>query len=254
MSDLVGSLQTESLYTRQLKLLGEDGQKKLKDAVVFVAGIGGLGGTAAMYLATAGVGKLIISHAGKLVPPDLNRQILMDSERVGEDRIPIAVQSLKRINPTVEIEAYPVKITYPNSKSMVEAADIVVDARFDVQERYDLNRLCIEAKKPMIEAAMSGFEISLTTIKPGETACLACVFPNPDPNWEPLGFPVLGATSGIAGCLAAIEVIKVLTGIGDAYYNKLYRVDTLNFSSHTFSLKRNPLCKHCAEKEVEDYD
>ncbi|WP_445490739.1 HesA/MoeB/ThiF family protein [Niallia sp. 03133] len=239
-------------YSRQLKLLGKEGQQKLKNATVFIAGIGGLGGTTAIYLAAAGIGKLIIAHEGNIVLPDLNRQILMDSEKIGSERIPCAIESLKRINPNVEVEAYPRKITYQSSYPLVEAADVVVDARYDFPERYALNQLCVDIGKPMVESAMSGFEISLTTIKPNETACLACIFPERDKNWEPLGFPVLGATSGIAGCLAAIEVAKIVTGIGEPYYNKLFRFDSLRFHSNVFSLKRNPTCKHCSTKRGEE--
>ncbi|MGP7816679.1 HesA/MoeB/ThiF family protein [Niallia sp. 01092] len=246
-----GSQDVSNRYSRQLKLLGKEGQQKLKNTTVFIAGIGGLGGTTAIYLAAAGVGKLIIAHEGNIVLPDLNRQILMDSEKLGTERIPCAIESLKRINPEVEIEAYSHKITYESSYSLVEAADVVVDARYDPPERYALNQLCVDIGKPMVEAAMSGFEISLTTIKPNETACLACIFPERDKSWEPLGFPVLGATSGIAGCLAAIEVTKIVTGIGEPYYNKLFRLDSLQFQSSIFSLKRNPSCKHCATKKEE---
>ncbi|GKU84572.1 HesA/MoeB/ThiF family protein [Niallia sp. NCCP-28] len=235
-------------YSRQLKLLGTEGQQKLKNAAVFIAGIGGLGGTAALYLAAAGIGKLLIAHEGHIVLPDLNRQILMDSKKIGEERIPCAVESLKKINPEVEIEAYSQRINYETSYPLVSAADVVIDARYDFPERYALNKLCVDIGKPMIEAAMSGFEILLTAIKPNETACLACIFPERDKKWEPLGFPVLGATSGIAGCMAALEAIKILTGIGEPYYNKLYHFDSLNFQSAAFSLKRNPSCKHCADK------
>lgn len=83
-------------YSRQLKLLGTEGQQRLKNAAVFIAGIGGLGGTAAIYLAAAGIGKLIIAHEGNIVLPDLNRQILMDSKKIGEERVLCAVESLKK--------------------------------------------------------------------------------------------------------------------------------------------------------------
>lgn len=174
----------------------------------------------------------------------------MDSNRIGEERISSARVQLNRINPGVEVEAYAEKIEYDNAAPWVEEADVVIDARYDFPERYTLNKLYVDQKKIMIEAAMSGFEISLTTIKPGETACLSCMFPTQDEGWEPLDFPVLGATSGIAGCLAAIEAIKVLTGIGVPYYNKLYRFDTRQFHSYTFGLKRDPCCSHCGITEV----
>lgn len=236
-------------FSRQLQLIGVEGQQKLKEATVFIAGIGGLGGTAATYLTAAGIGKLIIAHEGVITLPDLNRQILMDSNKIGQERISSAIEQLKRINPNVEIEAYAEKIEYEKASPLIARSDIVVDARYDFPERYTLNKICVDQKKVMVEAAMNSFEISLTTIKPHETACLACIYPNRDEKWEPFGFPVLGATSGVAGCLAAIEVIKVLTGIGVPYYNKLFRFDTLHFHSHTFYLKHDPFCIHCGNRK-----
>lgn len=237
-------------YSRQLKLLGEEGQRKLQEATVFIAGIGGLGGTAAIYLAAAGIGRLILAHEGNIALPDLNRQILMDSSKVGEERIACAVESLKRINPNVTIEGYPEKISYDRARKWVDSSDVVVDARYDFPERYELNRLCVDCGKPMVEAAMYGFEVSLTTIAPGITPCLACIHPEQNQVWEPFGFPVLGATSGIAGCLAAIEAIKLITGIGTPYFNILYRIDTLNWSTYKVKVKRNPNCLHCAGRKV----
>lgn len=241
--------ESQSRFSRQLKMLGIAGQKKLKESSVFIAGIGGLGGTTALYLAAAGIGKLILAHEGIIVLPDLNRQILMDSSRIGEERMACAIETIKRINPEVEIEAHPEKITGIRSGKWVEAADIVVDARYDFPERYELNRLCVEYNKPMVEAAMYGFEVSMTTILPGVTPCLECMYPNQNPEWEPVGFPVLGAVSGIAGCFAAIEAIKVLTQIGQPYYNTLYRINTLNMESYSMRLKRNSECACCSGKQ-----
>ncbi|MGZ7445343.1 HesA/MoeB/ThiF family protein [Paenibacillus sp. TH7-28] len=232
-------------YDRQLKLLGREGQRKLKEAVVMVAGIGGLGGTAALYLAAAGVGKLILAHEGIIRLPDLNRQILMDSARLGEERMAAAVDSLKRVNPEVIVEGYNARITLAESGPWVRAADIVIDARYDFPERYALNRLCIAAGKPLVEAAMYGFEVSLTTIVPGATPCLACLYPERPQEWEPLGFPVLGATAGLAGCLAALEAVKWITGVGRPFINVMHRINTLNMSNYVVSLRCNPDCECC---------
>lgn len=236
-------------YSRQLKLLGEEGQRKLKDATVFVAGIGGLGGTAALYLAAAGIGKLILAHEGIIAEPDLNRQILMDSSRLGEPRIPCAIESIKRINPGVEIEGYPERITYERAIHWAEKSDVIIDARYDFPERYELNRVARDSGKPMVEAAMYGFEVSLTTIIPGKTPCLECLYPVRDATWEPLGFPVLGATSGIAGCLASIEAIKLITGIGHPYTNRMYRLNTLDFSTFNISFDDAALCTECEKRK-----
>ena len=244
MEQLVGEVELER-YARQLKLLGVSGQKALKDATVMVAGIGGLGGTAALYLAAAGIGKLILAHEGVIVPPDLNRQILMDSEHLGMERMNTAIQQLKRLNPYVEIEGYNSKIEHHISKPWVESADIVIDARYDFPERYALNRMCVETGTPMVEAAMYGFEISLTTIIPGETPCLECLYPNLEPHWEPFGFPVLGATSGIAGCLAALEVVKWITGVGTTYAGVMHRFNSLDFTCYSVHTAANPNCACC---------
>ncbi|MBY9078607.1 HesA/MoeB/ThiF family protein [Paenibacillus sp. HN-1] len=234
-------------YARQLKLLGEDGQRALKEATVMIAGIGGLGGTAAIYLAAAGIGRLILAHEGKILLPDLNRQILMDSEHLGEERMSTAIQHLQRLNPEVEIEGYNAKIEGGNAKPWVEKADIVIDARYDFPERYELNRVCVEAGKPMVEAAMYGYEISLTTMVPGETPCLECLYPGNQPQWEPFGFPVLGATSGIAGCLAALEAVKWITRVGTTYTGIMHRFNSLDFTTYSVRLTRNPNCACCGE-------
>ncbi|AIQ65218.1 protein hesA [Paenibacillus stellifer] len=244
-----GFMQTVEMerYARQLKLLGEDGQKALKEATVMIAGIGGLGGTAAIYLAAAGIGRLILTHEGKILLPDLNRQILMDSDHLGEERMSTAIRHLQRLNPEVEIEGYNAKIEGGNAKPWVEKADIVIDARYDFPERYELNRVCVEAGKPMVEAAMYGYEISLTTMVPGETPCLECLYPGNQPQWEPFGFPVLGATSGIAGCLAALEAVKWITRVGTTYTGIMHRFNSLDFTTYSVRLTRNPNCACCGE-------
>ncbi|MDQ0086685.1 molybdopterin/thiamine biosynthesis adenylyltransferase [Paenibacillus anaericanus] len=235
----------QARFTRQIKLVGKDGQRKLQEATVMIAGIGGLGGTAAIYLAAAGIGRLILAHEGEIALPDLNRQILMDSSRVGEQRMETAIGQLQRLNPDVCIEGYPLRISYETARPWVESADIVIDARYDFPERYVLNSLCVDCRKPMVESAMYGFELSLTTVVPGETPCLTCIYPHQTSEWEPLGFPVLGATSGIAGCLAAMEAIKYITGIGEPFLGVMYRMNTLNLQSYTFGLQRDPNCNCC---------
>lgn len=246
MEQLAGDVELKR-YARQLKLLGEDGQKALKEATVLVAGVGGLGGTAALYLAAAGVGRLILAHEGVIVPPDLNRQILMDTGHLGQERMDTAVARLKQLNPHVEIEGHNARIEPHTAAPWVEAADIVIDARYDFPERYALNRLCVELNTPMVEAAMYGFEISLTTVIPGLTPCLECLYPDIEPEWEPLGFPVLGATAGMAGCLAALEAVKWITGVGTTYAGVMHRFSSLDFACYSVRIARNPNCACCGE-------
>jgi len=231
-------------YFRQMDMVGVEGQAKMKEAVVLVAGVGGLGGTAALYLAAAGIGKLILVHEGITVLPDLNRQILMSTEGIGRTRVDQAAESLARLNPEVEIETWNGKVEADAVRPLVRRADLVIDARYDFPERYVLNRLCMDEGKPMVEAAMYGYEISLTTVVPGETPCLECLYPESPQVWEPLGFPVLGAVSGMAGCLAALEAIKRLLG-KPGLAGKMLRFDSLNFQSVEFDVTGAPRCGHC---------
>jgi molybdate transport system substrate-binding protein len=122
-----------------------------------------------------------------------------------------------------------------------------VDARHNFPERLLLNRLCVEVKVPMVEAAMNGAEGQVSVVRPGQTACLACRYGDGDPGWEPLGFSVLGAVSGTVGCLAAIEAIKIVTGWGDPLGDRLLTLDLEHMLFQTLRTNRDPSCPVCAK-------
>lgn len=231
-------------YRRQLEVIGAEGQDKLAASTVLVAGVGGLGGTAALYLAAAGVGRLILVHEGVTVEPDLNRQILMSADGIGRSRVEQAAESIRRLNPGTAIEVWDGRVEPEPVRPLVRRADVVVDARYDFPERYALNRLCLEEGKAMVEAAMYGYEISVTTIIPGVTPCLECLYPEPPKTWEPLGFPVLGAVSGMAGCMAALEAIKYLLG-QRVLAGTLLRMNTLNYRTVEIDVAGMPRCECC---------
>jgi molybdopterin/thiamine biosynthesis adenylyltransferase len=178
-------------YSRQIQLpgFGEEGQKRLKDSTAVVTGVGGLGGTVALYLAVAGVGKIILVRGGDLRLDDLNRQILMTNSWVGQPRVYKAKETLLNINPEIEIEAVNEFVTEENIDALVQQADIAFDCAFDFKERNFLNTACVRWGVPMVEAAMSGMDAYLTTIIPGETPCLSCIFPE-KPEWDRWGFGV----------------------------------------------------------------
>ena len=158
-------------YHRQMMLpgFGEEAQRKLRQATVLVTGVGGLGGTAALYLAVAGVGRLILVRGGDLRLDDMNRQILMTDDWVGKPRVLKAKEALSAINPDVEIEAIPEYVTASNVDSLVLQADVALDCAHNFDERDLLNAACVRWSKPMVEAAMNGMEAYLTTIIPEET-------------------------------------------------------------------------------------
>lgn len=233
-------------YRRQLGLegFGPEGQAKLGRATVLVAGVGGLGGTVALYLAAAGVGHLILTHAGPLELPDLNRQILMSPGALGRSRVVCARESLLRFNPEVAVEVLDDRLTPATAGSLVARADVAVSCRYNFEERVLLNDACIELARPLVEAAMYGMEAYLTTILPGRTPCLRCLFPE-FPAWDPLGFPVLGAVSGTLGCLAAAEALKLLVGTGTLLAGRLLYLDLATMEFRKLRVDRCPRCPVC---------
>jgi molybdopterin/thiamine biosynthesis adenylyltransferase len=229
---------------------GESAQKQLKSSTVLVTGVGGLGGTAALYLAVAGVGKLILLRGGKLRLDDLNRQVLMTEDWVGKPRVFKAKTTLENINSDVQIEAIEQYVTPENVDALVQTSDVVLDCAHNFSERDLLNTACVRWNKPMVEAAMNNMEAYLTTIIPGKTPCLSCIFPE-KPNWDKRGFGVLGAVSGTLACLTALEAIKVLTGIGKPLFSQLL---TMDLNSLDFAKRRpyhDPNCPVCGDKNPE---
>jgi len=226
---------------------GEEAQYKLKESSVLVTRAGGLGGTVAFYLAAAGVGKLVVAHGGNLTRSNLNRQILMTHDWVGKPRAEKIRETLLRFNGDLALEVLAENATEGNAAHWVEGVDLVCDCPPTFEERYALNKAIVYARKPMVEAAMNSMECHLTVIVPGKTPCLSCLYPEPPSWWEPLGFPVLGAVSGAVACLAAIEAIKMLTGIGEPLAGKLLQMDTLAHEYRKFNIRRDPKCKVCGE-------
>ncbi len=245
---LDGGLDRHALerYRRQLPLdgFGPEGQAKLKASTVLVAGVGGLGGTVALYLAAAGIGRLVLVHQGVLDLPDLNRQTLMSPEWLGESRVRCARESLRTFNPEVETAILDGRVREDNVMDLVRGAGVVVSCRYNFEERDLLNRACVALAVPMVEAAMYGMEAYLSTIVPGKTPCLRCLYPE-FPSWDPMGFPVLGACAGVLGCLAAAEAIKVLTGMGSPLLGQLLSFDLWDMTFRKFRVARQPGCSVC---------
>ncbi len=235
-------------YRRQMMLpgFGEAGQQHLKQTTVLVTGVGGLGGTVALYLAVAGVGRLILVRGGDLRLDDMNRQILMTDDWVGQPRVFKARDTLRAINPDVLVDAIGEYVTPDNADALVQACDIAADCAHNFEERDLLNAACVRWGRPMVEAAMNDMEAYLTSIVPGETACLSCLFPE-KPNWDRRGFGVLGAVSGTLACLAALEVIKLITGLGEPLRSRLLWMDLARANFTKYRSYRDPDCPVCSQ-------
>ncbi|NOX56494.1 MAG: HesA/MoeB/ThiF family protein [Planctomycetes bacterium] len=238
--------QERAIYEWQIWVpgFGEAGQERLKGASVLVSRVGGLGSVVAYELAAAGVGRLILAHAGNVKPSDLNRQLLMTHDWIGKPRVESAARRLRELNPRLEIEAVPENINEQNAARLVGEADVVVDCAPLFNERFAMNREAVRQGKPLVECAMYDLEAQVTTIVPGQTPCLACLYPENPPAWK-RQFPVFGAVSGTIGCVGAMEAIKVIAEFGKTLAGELLVCDLREMTFRKCKIFRNRDCPVC---------
>ena len=231
-------------YDRQIIMrgFGEEGQEKLKQAKVIVAGGGGLGSPSTIYLAAAGVGTIRIVDHDKVELSNLNRQILHWDKDIGRNKVDSAAEKLSQLNQSVKIEAIEETINETNASKLVVGFDVIVDAMDNLPTRYLLNKAAIENHIPFIHGAVYGLEGRAMTIIPGETACLRCVYRGLIPEEK---FPVVGVAPAVIGCIQATEAIKYITGIGKLLTNRLLVYDGLSMKFIELTVKRDPDCEHC---------
>ena len=236
-------------YSWQLDIpgLGEEGQLRLGQSTALVSRVGGLGGPLAMSLAASGIGKLILVHGGELQESDLNRQTLMSREWIGRSRAKCAAETIKRFNPQIEVVPVEENFTQENAQGLVEMADIVFDCAPLFEERFLMNKECVRAGKPLVESAMYSMQGQVMVVMPGSTPCLACLYPELPSHWR-RRFPVIGAVSSMVAQIAAIEGIKLLTGIGKVSFGNLIMIDaaSMDFTKVKLAL-RNDHCAVCGQ-------
>jgi adenylyltransferase/sulfurtransferase len=233
-------------YNRQMMIkgFGEEGQKKLKNTKVFVAGVGGLGSPVSTYLAVAGFGHITIADLDVVDLSNLNRQILHWDKDVGGVKVKSGYEKLSQINPQIEVETFEGKIDENNILDLTKNQDIIIDAMDNFPTRYLLNQAALKHRIPLIHASVWGLEGRITTIVPGKTPCLECIFPHPPPKEV---FPILGATPGVLGTLQVTEAVKVVLGIGKTLENRLLIYDGEYMEFHEIAIKRNPECNACGK-------
>jgi molybdopterin-synthase adenylyltransferase len=225
---------------------GEAGQRKLKNASVLVTRCGGLGGVVAYQLAAAGIGRLVLAHAGNVRPSDLNRQLLMTTAGIGRPRIESAVRRLRELNPHVELVGVAENVSTDNAARLVADVDLVVDCAPLFTERFLLNEQVVRQRRTMVECAVYELDAQITTIVPGESPCLTCLYPEPPPHWR-RQFPVFGAVSGTVGAMAAMEAIKVIAGFGQPLVGRLLTFDLRDMTTFTARIERDPRCATCGQ-------
>ena len=233
-------------YARQLGdgVLSEQGQLQLKQSTVLVTRVGGMGGPAALMLAMAGVGRVIIAHGGEMISPDLNRQVLGSEAVIGHPRSEPFAEYLRTMNQFIEVEAIDHEPDDQEADELARRVDIIVSCPPTFEERLRLNRAAVGAGIPLIDAAQWGMTGTMMVVKPGKSACLACVYPKTPPFEE--FFPVVGAISSMTGTMAALEAIKILSGTGKPVYGKMLTYDAFEGRMTTIHLERRADCPVCS--------
>jgi molybdopterin-synthase adenylyltransferase len=232
-------------YDRQIMFqgFGPEGQEKLKQAKVFLAGVGGLGTPIAFYLAAAGVGTIILADHDVVDLSNLNRQILHWEENIGHLKVDSAAGKLRRFNSSINIQTTAGTINETNVAQLIADADVIIDAMDNLPTRYLLNQTAIAKGIPFIHGAVYGFEGRAMTVLPGKSACLNCLYHGAAvPKTK---FPVIGVTPAVIGCIQATEAIKYIVGLGDLLAGRLLNYDGLTMKFNEFKINRDPECPVC---------
>jgi molybdopterin-synthase adenylyltransferase len=233
-------------YARHLVLseVGGPGQQALKRARVLIVGAGGVGSPAALYLAAAGVGALGLIDDDVVGLSNLQRQIAFSTAQVGRSKVEAAAERLVGLNPHVAIETFAERITAENAAARIEAFDIVLDGTDDFQTRLWVNAACVAAGKPLVSGALGRWngQVGVFSGQP----CYQCLVPEIPPDAETCArVGVVGALTGVIGSMAALEVVKLITGAGEALTGRLMLYDGLAGSARTVRVAADPECPVC---------
>jgi adenylyltransferase/sulfurtransferase len=258
-------------YRRHLLLpeVGMEGQKKLLNAKVLCIGAGGLGCPIALYLAAAGVGTIGLLDIDVVSPSNLQRQVLFDTNSVGEDKVTAAARRLKALNPDVHVVEHKTIINASNVMDLVARYDIIIDGTDNFPTRYCVGDACVLLKKPNVYGSIFRFEGMVTVFAPHLNdpdrnepgPCYRCLYPEPpDPGSVPSCAEggVVGVLPGIIGTLQANEVIKLILGIGKPLIGRLTTFAALDMEFRTYKIRRDKACPTCGENptitEPVDYE
>jgi len=250
-------------YHRHLLLpeVGEQGQQRLLDAKVLLLGAGGLGSPAAMYLAAAGVGTIGIIDMDVVDASNLQRQLLHNTDRIGERKVDSAKKTLTALNPDVHVATYDVRLAADNVLQIIDGYDLIVDGTDNFPTRYLVNDASVITGIPVVHGSIFRFEGQVTVFDSTRGPCYRCLLPEPPPtelapSCAEAG--VLGVLPGIIGSIQALESIKMLLELGDPLVGRLLTYDALEETFRTFTLRKDPACPACGldagELVLADYD
>ena len=243
-------------YSRHILLpeIGIEGQEKLLAARALVIGAGGLGSPVALYLASAGVGRITLCDDDAVDLTNLQRQIVHRTDAIGKKKVDSARTTLGAINPEVKVTALPERVGGGRLAALVAKADVVIDGCDNFATRHAVNRACVTAGKPLVSGAAVRFDgqIAVFDVRNRLSPCYHCLFPEEGEN-EEVRCAVMGVFAplvGIVGSIQAAEALKVLTGTGEPLVGRLLLVDALTMEMRTVRLQKDPACPVCGKREA----
>jgi len=238
-------------YSRHLLLddIGIEGQQRLLAAHALVIGAGGLGSPVALYLGTAGVGRITIVDGDRVDLTNLQRQIAHDLARVGMPKAESAAQSIAAINPNLAVTALDERADGARLVELVAAADVVIDCSDNFATRQAINAACVAHRRPLVAGAAIGFDgqLSIYDTRRAESPCYACAFP-PDPAFRDVACATMGVFAplvGVIGSLQAAEALKLIVGIGTGLVGRLQMLDARTMEWTEVRVARDPGCSVC---------
>jgi molybdopterin/thiamine biosynthesis adenylyltransferase/rhodanese-related sulfurtransferase len=243
-------------YSRHTVLpeLGVEGQLKLLNSKVLLVGAGGLGSPAALYLAAAGIGTLGLVDDDLVDESNLQRQVIHNTQRLGQLKTESARTSIEQLNPDVKVIEHRTRLDASNVLEIIGDYDIIVDGADNFPTRYLLNDASVRLRKPVVSASILAFEGQVSTFVPYEGPCYRCLYPTPPPaEMAPScgAAGVLGVMAGIMGLLQANEVIKLAAGIGEPLIGRLLIYDSLGTRFTELKVRRDPDCPICGPSAAE---
>jgi molybdopterin/thiamine biosynthesis adenylyltransferase len=252
--DRLGEAELER-YSRQLVMpeWSEAAQLALRRASVLVVGVGALGSPVATYLAAAGVGRIGLVDDDAVEPSNLARQFLHFTPDVGVPKAESAAAKLRFLNPDVVIEPYRVRLDRDNAAGLVAGQDLVVDCSDSFATRYAVNAACCAAGVPLVEGGVIGTSGLVMAVRPGETACYRCAFPEaPPPGSAPTCAEagVLGPAAGVVGSLQALQALELLTGVGRPLVDAFVQLDLATLDVLRVGVRRRPDCPDCGGRTL----
>lgn len=239
-----------SHYSRQIRLpqIGEQGQRRLLDSRVLIIGMGGLGSPAAMYLAAAGVGHVVISDFDRVEPSNLQRQIVHRAADIGQAKAESASRTLRALNPDITVTAIDWQFDDEELEEQARKSDVVLDCSDNFPTRFSVNEACVKTRTPLVSGAAIRMEGQATTFLPGrDSPCYRCLYRDEGAEYETCAAEgILPPVVGMIGTIQALEAIKLITGAGKTLCGRLLLFDGNAMEFQTVTLPRDPECPVCA--------